>query len=84
MNNTVLTVTCALLILASVCSLDGNETSTCPSFNFFFYYMLRQCPASVSSDLRCVIELPSDIRISGHLNCRTSLLFCMLTLGIVE
>lgn len=49
----------------------------CPSFDIFYYFIRRQCPSM--SDLRCVINLPSDIQFNSLLNCGTSniLLNCL-------
>lgn len=42
----------------------------CPSFDIFHYLIRRQCPSM--NDLRCVINLPSDIQFNSLLNCGTS------------
>lgn len=52
-------------------SLLKNEQ--CPSFDMFLYWIKRQCP--LMTDARCVINLPSDIIVSGLLNCGTSSFF---------
>uniref|UniRef100_A0A915E2G5 Thioredoxin domain-containing protein n=1 Tax=Ditylenchus dipsaci TaxID=166011 RepID=A0A915E2G5_9BILA len=51
--------------------LPAQNSTSCPNFDVAYYYVRRQCPASVAQDLRCVINLPGDVQPSGLLNCGT-------------
>lgn len=74
----VLLIICIFLLLTLVCSF--KEINTCPSFDYFGFFLRKQCPTIVSNDLKCVIGLPGDIRNSSYLNCRTGFFFNFLKL----
>lgn len=68
MNGRLLVVFIQLLLLQLISMAYGG---TCASYNILKYSYVRQCPSEFT-DLKCVVNMPSDVSVNGLLNCNTS------------